>query len=259
MSETSFQASQLTLHGLGGFPLVESGDALVPTIITALKRNRLRLQDNDVLVVAQKIISKAEGRLVELATVVPGAKALELSTRCGKDARLVELILRESSEILRAIPGLIVAVHRRGWVMANAGIDQSNVVGRGDVALLLPEDPDASAERLRVELEQGTGAHLGIVINDSFGRPWRDGVVGVALGVAGWPAKIDRRGQPDLFGRRLERTVIAHADELAAAASLVQGQADEGRPVVLIRGARRDAGAGSGRDLLRDPSAELFR
>lgn len=259
MSEASFQSSQLALHGLGGLPLVQPGAALADLILAAAQRDGLSLRDDDVLVVAQKIVSKAEGRQVDLATVVPSAKALELATRSGKDARVVELILRESQEILRVVPGLIVAVHRHGWVMANAGIDQSNVPGGGATALLLPENPDASAAALCRDLHRLGGARVGVIISDSFGRPWRDGVTGIALGVAGWPALIDRRGQPDLFGRPLERTVVAHADELAAAASLLQGQAAEGRPVVLIRGARRDGADGTGRDLLRDPARELFR
>jgi coenzyme F420-0:L-glutamate ligase / coenzyme F420-1:gamma-L-glutamate ligase len=259
VNRAPFQASQLTLHGPGGFPLVQPGDALAPLILAAFAREGLRLQDEDVLVVAQKIVSKSEGRIVDLSTVTPGARARDLAERTGKDARVVELILQESREILRAVPGLIVAVHLRGWVMANAGIDQSNVAADRDVALLLPQDPDASAARLQQALERLTQARLGVVISDSFGRPWRDGVTGVALGVAGWPALIDRRGQPDLFGRALERTQIAHADELAAAASLVQGQAAEGRPVVLIRGARADGAQGRGRDLLREPAQELFR
>jgi coenzyme F420-0:L-glutamate ligase/coenzyme F420-1:gamma-L-glutamate ligase len=253
-------ASQLVLLGLSGLPMVARGDSVAALIADAAAAGGVSLQDDDVVVVAQKIVSKAEGRVVALRTIVPRPEAVELARRCDKDPRLVELILRESVAVLRVVPGVLIVEHRRGWVMANAGIDQSNVDGRGEPsALLLPEDPDASADALRESLAALTGARVGVVINDSFGRAWRLGVVGVALGVAGWPALIDRRGTADLYGRPLAHTFIGHADELAAAASLVQGQAAEGRPVVIIRGARRDAPTGSGWDLLRPKQEDLFR
>ncbi len=221
--------------------MVVRGDSLAALIVNAAVASGMTLQDDDVVVVAQKIVSKAEGRMVELRTIVPGPEAVELGRRCEKDPRLVELILRESASVLRAAPGVLIVEHRRGWVMANAGIDQSNIDGREEpAALLLPEDPDASAD-------------------DSFGRAWRLGVAGVALGVSGWPALLDRRGTADLFGRPLAHTMVGHADELAAAASLVQGQAAEGRPVVIVRGARREGPAGTGRDLLRPKEQDLFR
>lgn len=260
MSVRADPPSQLQLLGLSGFPHVARGDSIPALIRQAAGAGGVALQDGDVVVVAQKIVSKAEGRQVELRTIVPRPEAVELGRRSDKDPRLVELILRESVAVLRVVPGVLIVEHRRGWVMANAGIDQSNVDGRGEAAaLLLPEDPDASAEALRQGLAAETGARVGVVINDSFGRAWRLGVVGVALGVAGLPALIDRRGTPDLFGRRLEHTYIGHADELAAAASLVQGQAAEGRPVVVVRGVRENAAPGTGRDLLRPKEQDLFR
>jgi coenzyme F420-0:L-glutamate ligase/coenzyme F420-1:gamma-L-glutamate ligase len=252
--------SRLVLFGLSGFPMVVRGDSLAALIVNAAVASGMTLQDDDVVVVAQKIVSKAEGRMVELRTIVPGPEAVELGRRCEKDPRLVELILRESASVLRAAPGVLIVEHRRGWVMANAGIDQSNIDGREEpAALLLPEDPDASADALRRSLAVQTGARVGVVINDSFGRAWRLGVAGVALGVSGWPALLDRRGTADLFGRPLAHTMVGHADELAAAASLVQGQAAEGRPVVIVRGARREGPAGTGRDLLRPKEQDLFR
>jgi coenzyme F420-0:L-glutamate ligase/coenzyme F420-1:gamma-L-glutamate ligase len=253
--------SPISIHGLAGFPNVRPGDSIAALILASLRGNTLELRDGDVIVVAQKIISKAERRLVRLASITPSAEALALAARCAKDPRLVELILRESSSVLRVAPSLLIVVHRRGWVMAHAGIDQSNIEdNEGDeFALLLPEDPDASAEALRVELASHSAADIGVIINDSFGRPWRLGVTGVALGVAGWPALVDRRGSADLYGRPLNRTQVAHADELAAAASLMQGQAAEGRPVTIIRGAPRLGTNGSARDLLRPAELDLFR
>lgn len=260
MNPPSDPATALTLYGLTGFPLVAAGDALGPLIVRAAAASGVTLQDDDVVVVAQKIVSKAEGRVVDLRSVEPSPEARSLAGRCDKDPRLMELVLRESSSVLRAVPGVLIVEHRRGWVMANAGIDQSNIDGREQpVALLLPEDPDASADAIRQTLSAETGARVGVVINDSFGRAWRQGVVGVALGVSGWPALLDRRGTPDLFGRPLAHTLVGHADELAAAASLVQGQAAEGQPVVVVRGARQEGPMGTGQDLLRLKEQDLFR
>ncbi|TDU24204.1 coenzyme F420-0 gamma-glutamyl ligase [Panacagrimonas perspica] len=252
---------QVSMYGLREFPWVRAGDRLSELIPQAIQRNGLTLESDDVVVVAQKIVSKAEGRLVKLSGVEPTREALDVARRSNKDPRLVQLILQESGSLLRVVPGLVVAVHRRGWVLANAGIDQSNLEDNadGEWALLLPEDPDASAQRLRFELWETCGVEAGVIVNDTFGRPWREGVTGTAIGVAGWPALIDRRGARDLFDRPMSQTVVAHADELAAAASFVQGQADEGRPVVLIRGVRPRSPNGSGRDLVRRPEQDLFR
>lgn len=251
----------VSMYGLREFPLVRVSDGLAGLIAGAIQRNGLTLEPYDIVVVAQKIVSKAEGRLVKLTGIEPSREALNVARRSGKDPRLVQLILQESESLLRVAPGLVIAVHRRGWVLANAGIDQSNLEDNADDdwALLLPEDPDASAQRLRFELWEACGVEVGVIVNDTFGRPWREDVTGTAIGVAGWPALIDRRGAPDLFDRRLSQTVVAHADELAAAASSVQGQANEGRPVVLIRGVRPQSPNGSGRDLVRLPEQDLFR
>ena len=250
---------QLTLTGLSGIPEIEQGTALASVLVEAIARAGLALDAGDVLVIAQKIISKAEGRRVRLSDVTPSAKARELAAAAGKDPRLVELILNESTHILRAARGVIIAEHRLGCILATAGIDQSNVPGAGEHVLLLPQDPQASANRLRDELRSICGVDVGIIINDSLGRPWRNGVIGTALGVAGIPALIDLRGQPDRQGRIMERTDVAAADELAAAASLVMGQAAEGIPAVLARGfpyARRESNV---RELLRQPDLDFFR
>jgi coenzyme F420-0:L-glutamate ligase/coenzyme F420-1:gamma-L-glutamate ligase len=217
------------------------------------------LRDGDVLVVAQKIVSKAEGRQVDLGTVAPSARACELAATADKDPRLVELILRESQAVLRCQPGTIIVRHRLGLVMANAGIDASNVDGGAEAVLLLPSDPDASAARLRDKLQAAAGVRLGVVINDSFGRAWRLGTVGTAIGAAGVPALLDLRGRPDRGGRALRVTEVGAADELAAAASLIMGQAAEGQPVVHVRGFPYGLGESRAADLLRPEHLDLFR
>jgi len=251
---------ELRLVGLPGIPEVTRDTALAPVLVQAVHDAGYSLEVGDVIVVAQKIISKSEDRLVPLATVAPSGTARELAAAVGKDPRLIELVLRESRGVLRAKPGVVIVEHRLGFVMANAGIDQSNLSGdEDDCALLLPEDPDASAQRLREQLRAQCGCDVGIVINDSFGRAWRNGVAGVAIGVAGIAALVDVRGEPDRAGRPLRHTQVAAADELAAAASLVMGQAAEGCPAVLARGhpyARRE---GSVRELLRPRAEDLFR
>jgi coenzyme F420-0:L-glutamate ligase/coenzyme F420-1:gamma-L-glutamate ligase len=241
--------------------LIKAGDDLVELIASSLKSNGVEPQAHDVLVVAQKIVSKAEGRMVDLATVKPSAQAISVAAEVGKDPRLVEVILSESVRVVRASRNVLIVEHRLGFIMANAGVDQSNV-GPSDGAsraLLLPENPDRSAETLRNGLAAATGIDLAVVINDSFGRPWRQGTAGVAIGVAGLPALIDLRGRPDLFGRRLEVSIIGFADEIAAAASLVMGQADEAAPVVLIRGLRWSAPASTAASIVRVPNEDLFR
>ena len=247
----------LILTALEGIPEVAEGDDLAGLVREALARTGIAPADGDVLVVAQKVVSKSEGRRVALATVEPSARAIELAGVTNKDPRLIELVLRESAAVLRAKRDVIVVEHRHGWIMANAGIDMSNVDGAGEHALLLPDDPDATCAALRTALSDL--ADFGIVINDSFGRAWRNGVTGTALGVAGLPGVVDLRGRRDRFGRELRTTEVAVADELAAAASLLMGQADEGRPVIHARGvpyARRD---GNGRELLRPASMDMFR
>ena len=250
---------ELRLIALPGIPEVTLGAALSELVLAAIVRTGMSLQAGDILVLAQKIVSKAEGRVVQLASVTPSERALDLAQKAGKDPRIVELMLRESRKVLRVKAGVIIVEHKLGFVMANAGIDQSNVPGGNDAVLLLPEDPDASARKLRGELHERSGVHVGVLIIDSFGRAWRNGVTGTAIGVAGIPALVDLRGSDDREGRTLKVTQVAAADELAAAASLIMGQAGEGTPVVLVRGfpyARRES---SINELLRPEAEDLFR
>jgi coenzyme F420-0:L-glutamate ligase/coenzyme F420-1:gamma-L-glutamate ligase len=253
--------SSLQVVALRGLPLIGAGDDLAALIASALTLNDVTLRAQDVLVVAQKIVSKAEGRIVDLAAIEPSARALELAALVEKDARLVEVILSESVRVVRARRGVLIVEHRLGFIMANAGADQSNVAppDGSQRVLLLPKNPDRSAEALRRGLAALTGIEVAVVINDSFGRPWRQGTASVAIGVAGLPALIDLRGQPDLFGRRLEATVVGFADEVAAAASLLMGQADEARPVVLIRGLSWSAPESTAASIIRPPHEDLFR
>lgn len=253
----------LTLTPLPAIPLIGPGDDLAEIILQALDKAAIALQDGDILVLTQKIVSKAEGRMVHLATVTPSAQALELARRVEKDPRLVEVILRESKAVLRIRPGTIIVEHRLGFVCASAGVDHSNVRAESSAAqewvLLLPEDPDASARDLRRRLEAESGIRLGVLIIDSHGRAWRLGTVGVAIGLAGLPALADLRGIADLFDYRLQITQVGVADELAAAASLVMGQAAEGTPVVHARGfpyPLREATLG---ELLRPIEQDMFR
>lgn len=250
----------LTLTPLPGLPLVAPGDDLPEMILAGLAAAGLRLQDGDILVVAQKIVSKAEGRLVNLDQVTPSARAVALGAQTRKDPRLVEVILGESRSVLRMRPGTIIVEHRCGFISASAGVDHSNVTSEeGNWVLLLPEDPDASAQFLRRRLEQASGVRLGVAIIDSHGRAWREGTVGVAIGLAGMPGLVDLRGEPDLFGSRLQITQVGAADELAAAASLVMGQAAEGSPVVHVRGFPYPLREGSLKELLRPREQDLFR
>jgi coenzyme F420-0:L-glutamate ligase/coenzyme F420-1:gamma-L-glutamate ligase len=253
----------LTLTPLSGIPLIRPGDDLADILLNRLDAARLPLADGDILVLAQKIVSKAEGRLVNLSEVDPSPAAHELATRSEKDPRLCELLLRESHAILRVRPGTVIVEHRLGFVCANAGIDHSNVRGEGgnpeDWVLLLPEDPDRSAAAIRSRLETASGKRLGVMIIDSHGRAWRLGITGMCIGLSGLPALVDKRGDPDLFGFRLRITQIAAADELAAAASLVMGQADEGIPVVHARGFPYPLREGSLKELLRPRENDMFR
>jgi coenzyme F420-0:L-glutamate ligase/coenzyme F420-1:gamma-L-glutamate ligase len=255
------RTSAVQILALPGIPLVKEGDDLAALIETALVGAKLALRDGDVLVVAQKIVSKAEGRAVRLDTVTPSPRALELAAQVGKDPRVVEVILAESTRVVRLRPALMIMQHRLGFVMANAGVDQSNIAGDdgAEVALLLPRDPDGSAEALRARLSAGARAKVAVIINDSFGRAWRRGIVGTAIGVAGLPALIDLRGNPDLFGRPLQVSIAGFADEIAAAASLVMGQADEGQPVALVRGLSWTAPATNAAEMVRPPNEDLFR
>ncbi|MFV3126832.1 coenzyme F420-0:L-glutamate ligase [Niveispirillum sp. KHB5.9] len=243
------------------FPhMVAPGDDLAGLIADALAGEGLVLEPDDVLVLAQKIVSKAEGRLVRLADVTPSPRATELAEVTAKDARLVELVLSEASEVVRARRGVIIVRHRLGMVLANAGIDQSNVTQEGDgTALLLPADPDASCAALRDRLASLTGVAPAVMIVDSVGRAWRNGTIGTAIGIAGAPGLANLRGRPDLFHRPLMTTEVGFADEVAAAASLLMGQAAEGRPLVLVRGLSLSRRDGSAAELIRPLQQDMFR
>ena len=253
----------LILTSLQHIPLIRHGDDLADILVHALETNQISLEDNDILVLAQKIVSKAEGRTVNLVTVTPSPQAVALAEKTEKDARLVELILQESNEVVRTRTGTIVVEHRLGFVCANAGIDHSNVAGAGDSqeewVLLLPANPDRSAEMIRSEIHAKTGKRIGVLIIDSHGRAWRNGTVGLAIGIAGLPGLQDLRGEPDLFGFTLRITQVGAADELAAAASLIMGQAAEGTPVVHVRGFPYQLREGSLQELIRPKEQDLFR
>jgi coenzyme F420-0:L-glutamate ligase/coenzyme F420-1:gamma-L-glutamate ligase len=249
----------LTVWPVPGLPLVQAGDDLAGLIGGALAAAEVRLLDGDVLVVSSKIISKSEGRFVRLGTVQPSAEAHDLAGRTGKDPRMVQLVLDESRGVSRVGKHVLVTTHRLGFTSANAGIDQSNVADGEETALLLPLDPDASADALRQKLEAHFGVGLGVVITDTHGRPFRMGNVGVAIGVSGVVALLDLRGQPDLYGRVLKITLSGYADLIASAAHLVTGEGAEGRPVVLVRGLAHVGETGRATDLVRPPEQDMYR
>lgn len=255
--------STLTLTSLQHIPLIRHGDNLADIVMGALQENNILLEENDILVLAQKIVSKAEGRRVNLNDVTPTQRAMELAETTQKDARLVELILQESNEVIRTRIGTIIVEHKLGFVCANAGIDHSNVAGAGNAeqewVLLLPAEPDRSAKELGRAIQSKTGKRVGILIIDSHGRAWRNGTQGVAIGIAGLPGLQDLRGLQDLFGFTLRITQVGVADELAAAASLVMGQAAEGTPVVHVRGFPYPLRDGSLQELIRPKEQDLFR
>jgi coenzyme F420-0:L-glutamate ligase/coenzyme F420-1:gamma-L-glutamate ligase len=254
---------KLIISTLPKVPVIHEGDDLVEIIIRSLNKGNINLQTGDILVLAQKIISKAEGRWVNLRSIQPSQKAMSLAKQIEKDPRLIEIILRESNQVVRTRVGTIIVEHRLGFICANAGVDHSNVAGNGndkeEWVLLLPEDPDASALKIRNQLQEQSGAQMGVMIIDSHGRAWREGVVGVAIGLAGIPGIVDMRGKHDLFGYTLRFTTIGVADELAAAASLVMGQADEGTPIVHVRGFPYPLREGYLKELLRPKDQDLFR
>ncbi len=253
---------QLHLMSIPNMPHVQPGDNLAELLLAALASAGLALQDNDILAIAQKIVSKAEGRQVNLADVTPGPQAQTIAAQTGKDPRLVELVLQESDgQISRLRPGVLIVRHRLGFTSANAGIDRSNVAQTGteETVLLLPQAPDASAEHVRQTMQEHFGVTIGVVITDSHGRPFRLGTVGVAIGVAGIPALWDRRGEPDLYGYALQHTDVGVADEIAAAAGLLMGQAAEGTPAVVVRGLRLPAQPGTAADLIRPKEMDLYR
>jgi coenzyme F420-0:L-glutamate ligase / coenzyme F420-1:gamma-L-glutamate ligase len=253
----------LILTPLTGLPLVEPGDNIAGLIQNELRRLKMKIESGDVFVIAQKIVSKSEGRLVNLTQVTPSVEAIELADKVQKDARFVELVLRESRSVLRTRPGTLIVEHKLGFICANAGIDHSNVQSPwgnpDDWVLLLPEDPDLSASRIRHELEMAEGVQIGVIIIDSHGRAWRMGIVGATIGLSGVPAVVDLRGVPDLFGYQLRITQVAAADELAAGASLLMGQAAEKSPVVHVHGFPYPLRESSLRELIRPQNEDLFR
>lgn len=251
----------VTLTAIPGIPAIQPGDDIAAVLADAMHAAALEPRNGDVLVVTHKIVSKAENRYRTLADVTPSPRARELAAATGKDAALVEIILSESRDVLRYRPELIIAEHRCGVVMANAGVDRSNVSsdGESERVLLLPEDSDSSCERLRAALGARFEADLAVLISDSVGRAWRNGVVGLALGAAGLPALQDLRGRSDLDGRTLEVTQVGLADEIASAAQLLMGEADEGRPAVLVRGVRWHDAPSPASALIRDRDQDLFR
>lgn len=255
---------RLELRALPGLPLIAPGDDLPSLICEGLTRAGIALMDGDVLAVTSKILSRAEGRFVDISTVEISDRARGLAAEIGKDPRLVELILRESISISRQARDVLIVRHRLGFISANAGIDASNAVpasaapGSGPWALLLPTDPDGDAERIRSALHERCGARVGIVVTDSLGRPFRHGTVGAAIGVAGIPALWDRRGELDIYGRKLETTITAFADQIAAATDLLAGQAAEGRPVVHVRGLHFPVGEHRATELYRRPEEDLY-
>jgi len=253
------EAPKLIACAIPDIPLIEAGDDIAEILLTRASSAGLQFQVGDALVIASKIVAKAEGRMMALAGVCPSAEARALAAETGKDPRLVELILEESQRVSRKRKGVLVTQHRLGFVSANAGIDQSNIEGGDDAALLLPLDPDASAERIRAALQRRTGIDLAVIISDTHGRAFRVGNVGVAIGVSGLPAVQDLRGSRDLYGRVLEVTQVAYADLVASAAHLLCGEADQGLPVVLIRGLDLRSAHGRAADMIRAAEHDLYR
>lgn len=254
-------APQLTMTALPGLPIVQPGDDLLDAIDAGMQGAGLAFADGDVLVLAQKIVSKSEGRFVDLRDVTPSERAIELATATGKDPRQVELVLSEAKEVLRYKMGVLIVVHRLGLVIANAGIDASNVQQEdgSERVLLLPLDPDRSAAALRKRIAGRHGADVAVIINDSVGRAWRNGTMGLALGCSGLPALHDIRGEHDMFGRELMVSVVGLADELSSAASVMQGQGAEGTPVVHMRGLRFPEGDLPAASQLRPLEEDMFR
>lgn len=253
---------QLVLTALSDIPLVQANDDLAELILKACEGQQLQVEHGDIFVIAQKIVSKAENRLVDLRTVNPGYKAKRIAARIKKDPRLIELILTESKRVIRLRPGLIIVEHKNGFICANAGIDHSNSTGGIDAesfVLLLPEDADRSARYIRENLEKRLNKKVGVMIIDSHGRAWRNGTVGISIGLSGVPGQVDLRGKPDLFGYQLKSTFIAAADELAGGASLLMGQASEGSPCIHVRGFPYELRESSLKELLRPRNLDLFR
>ena len=259
-SASSARGAGLSLRALEGIGEVLPGQSIEDVLIEALERNRITLAKHDVVAVCQKVVSKSEGRYVDLASVEPGTKALELAAKCGKDPRYVEVVLRESTGVVRCVKDVLIVRHRLGFVVANAAIDQSNIEWGEQRVLLLPEDPDRSASRLREGIAKRLGTDVAVIITDSFGRAWRMGVCGVCVGCAGMIPLGDQRGQPDRFGRALRITQVAIADQIASAATLVMGEGSEGLPIVIVSGVTSKAfeGTAPASALIRPAREDLF-
>ena len=252
---------QIVLTALSDIPSVGPGDDITTRVVTALERTSIVLEPGDVIVITHKIVSKAEDRYVDLEEIIPSEYARCLADEVGKDPRLVEVILSESNEVVRKNKGILVTEHRLGFVVANAGVDSSNIdhIEGLSRVLLLPTDPDCICSEIRNRIQTEAGVCVGIIINDSHGRAWRNGTVGLALGSSGIPALLDLRGYPDIFGADLKTTHVGLADEIAAAASLLMGQGNEMRPVVHVRGLPYPLSEGKASDLLRNKQEDLFR
>ena len=257
MSQDFSRTMQLTIIGIVGMPEVRPGDDLPGLIAAGLRATKVALQVGDILVVTQKIVSKAEGSLVDLEGIEPSPFAVEYARQWGKDPRQIEVVLRESKRIVRMDKGILISETHHGFVCANAGVDASNIPG-GHLVSLLPRDPDGSAASIRQGVREAAGVDVPVIISDSFGRSWRNGIINVAIGVSGLQPVIDYRGQDDPFGYRMSATVIAVADELACAAELVMGKVD-GCPVALIRGYRYVPAEGTAREIIMDPERDMFR
>ncbi|MBL4800450.1 MAG: coenzyme F420-0:L-glutamate ligase [Emcibacter sp.] len=261
-------STQLSILALSHIPMINRGDDLGNIILDGLIADGFQLEAGDVIILAQKIVSKAEGRVVDLTTVTPSPKAVELAHTVDKDPRLVELILRESSEVVRTRKGVLIVAHKLGFILANAGIDHSNVdqggkdkedMNQEENILLLPEDPDTSCQKIRDTLTTATGIDIPVMIIDSIGRAWRNGTVGISIGISGLPGVIDLRGEPDLAGTPLQTSELGYADEVAAAASLMMGQGNEGCPVIVMRGLPYGRRNGHASELIRPREMDLFR
>ena len=252
--------NKLEVIALNNVPSIKENDDIAKIIIDNSREDNLEIQKNDIVVIAQKIISKSEGRLIDLQTVFPSDQAKEIAKQASKDARLVELIIQESNEIIRIQNGVIIVEHNLGHILANAGIDQSNIENGDGHVLLLPKNPNKSADQIRRDLELSLGVKVGVIITDSMGRAWRLGTTGHAIGSSGVKTIIDLRGKSkDLFGRELKTTVIGFADQIASAAALVTGESNEGKPVAIVRGIDMPSDSDNVNDLIRPKKEDLFR
>ena len=248
--------SKISIIPLLNLPLIKKGDDLVALIISALSDSGEKLQDNDILVLSQKIVSKAEGNTVDLNQVIPSKEALELAREVGKDPRVVHLIIKESKRIVRKSYGVLITEHKKGWICADAGVDFSNVPGNS--VALLPDDPDRTAETVRNRIREYLKVEIAVLISDSQGRPFRNGSIGVALGYAGMPGLISKIGDEDLYHYKLQHTRIAMADQIASSALMVKGESNEGVPAAIVRGLDLPQKHGTGKDLIRPEAEDLF-